>query len=165
MYTTSQAAFLLGVCATTIRRWDRNGKLRCSRTLGGHRRIRNDEIQRILDGRKRRRSRRKTSNRVVNYARVSSHEQKKKGDLERQQDKLQKYCEQNKFRLVQSIHEVGSGLNTKRRGIMKLFKLVCKLKVDKVVISYKDRLTRFGFKYLETFFQSYGVQIIVLEER
>ena len=54
----------------------------------------------------------------------------------------------------------GSGLKTSRKGLKKLFTLVCKGKIDRVVISYKDRLTRFGFEYLEDFFRSYGVEII-----
>jgi len=31
--------------------------------------------------------------------------------------------------------------------------------VDVVVITYRDRLTRFGFDYLEYFFNQYGVRI------
>ena len=34
--------------------------------------------------------------------------------------------------------------------------------VDVVVITYKDRLTRFGFEYLEYFFKQYGVKIEVV---
>jgi len=50
--TVSQAAFLLGVCPTTIRRWDKDGKIQCMRTAGGHRRIDDGEIKRIIAGRK-----------------------------------------------------------------------------------------------------------------
>lgn len=32
------------------------------------------------------------------------------------------------------------------------------------MISYKDRLTRFGFEYLNYFFNSYGVEIICVEK-
>ena len=90
-YSVSQAGFLLGVCATTIRRWDKNKLIRCIRTLGGHRRIHKSEIERIIKGKKRRYSRKKHG--VVTYARVSFHEQKKKGDLDRQQELLRNYCE------------------------------------------------------------------------
>lgn len=47
----------------------------------------------------------------------------------------------------------------------KLLKLVCKGKISKVIVSYKDRLTRFGYEYLEDFFNSYGVEIVVLNKR
>ncbi len=38
-----------------------------------------------------------------------------------------------------------------------LCRIICNLS-----ISYKDRLTRFGFKYLEEFFSSHGVRIEVV---
>ena len=50
-------------------------------------------------------------------------------------------------------------MNENRRGLKQLFKLVEGGEVGKVVITYRDRLTRFGFKYLERYFNSYGVEI------
>ena len=94
-YLISEAAFLLGVHPTTIRRWDKNGKIKCMRTVGNHRRISKEEIEWIIAGKKRRHSKRKRG--VVSYARVSSHDQKKKGDLLRQQEAIKDYC-LNKWR-------------------------------------------------------------------
>ena len=93
-YRISAAALLLGICTKTIRRWDAAGKIECKRTLGGHRRISLIEIERLLTP---------TSNTqnsqadaaVAIYCRVSSHDQKKKGDLDRQIDAAQEFC-QNK---------------------------------------------------------------------
>ncbi|MCE7734804.1 MAG: recombinase family protein [Candidatus Heimdallarchaeota archaeon] len=56
-------------------------------------------------------------------------------------------------------------MNAKRNGILKLCKLVVKGKISKVIITYKDRLTRFGFDYLKNYFDSYGVQIITTKAR
>lgn len=162
-YTISQAGFLLGVCPTTIRRWDKNKLIRCIRTPGGHRRIHKDEIERIIAGKKRKYSKKKRG--VVTYARVSSHDQKKKGDLDRQQKKLRDYCLNNNLIIVSELKDVASGLNTRRKGIERLFKLVTKGKISELVINYPDRLTRFGFGYLRDFFNSYGVKITVLEKR
>ena len=163
-YTVSQAGLLLGVCSTTIRRWDDKKLIKCIRTLGGHRRIHISEIKRIIEGKKRKYEKKKKQG-VVTYARVSSHEQKKKGDLDRQQNKLRDYCTNNNLKIVSELKDVGSGLNTKRKGIERLFKLVTKGKLSEVIVSYPDRLTRFGFGYLENYFNSYGVKITVLEER
>jgi putative resolvase len=95
-YSISQAAFLMGVCSTTLRRWDKQGSIKCVRTVGNHRRIHISEVQRIIDGKKRRYI---NKNRGVVlyacYARVSSHEQKQKGDLERQISRLRDYVDQN----------------------------------------------------------------------
>lgn len=38
-------------------------------------------------------------------------------------------------------------------------------KVNRVFITYKDRLTRFGFHYLETIFKSKGVEIVVMKQK
>ena len=37
-------------------------------------------------------------------------------------------------------------------------------KVSRVFVTYKDRLTRFGFHYLETVFEHEGVPIIVIRD-
>jgi len=61
------------------------------------------------------------------------------------------------YKVIDVISDIASGLNTGRKGLMKL--VVNKKKVDIVVITYKDRLTRFGFEYLEFFFNQYNVRI------
>ena len=160
-YSVSETGMLLGVCPATIRRWDGKGKIRCIRTVGNHRRIHRDEIQRIIEGRKRRYRNRG----AVIYARVSAYDQKKNGDLDRQVAVLQDYCSMENLEVKYVITDLGSGLRANRKGLKKLFTLICKGKVDRVVISYKDRLTRFGFEYPEYFFKSYGVEIICTEAK
>jgi excisionase family DNA binding protein len=88
-YLISEAALLLGVHPATIRRWDKGGKIKCIRTVGNHRRISNEEIERVIKGKKRRYTKRKRK--VISYTRVSSHDQKKKGDLVRQQEAVKDY--------------------------------------------------------------------------
>jgi len=46
--------------------------------------------------------------------------------------------------------------------LLKLFKLIEGRSVDVVLITYKDRLTRFGFEYIEEFFSTMGVKIEVV---
>jgi len=82
--------------------------------------------------------------------------------LERQVEYLKEYCSARGYNVVDVLTDVASGLNEKRRDLKKLFKYVINGKVDVVVISYKDRLTRFGFRYLEEFFNSHGVRIEVV---
>lgn len=45
---------------------------------------------------------------------------------------------------------------------MKLFSYVVNRQIDVAVITYRDRLTRFGFEYLEFFFKHNGVRIEVV---
>ena len=64
--------------------------------------------------------------------------------------------------MVEVLKDIASGLNTQREGLLKLFKLVEGRSVDVVLITYEDRLTRFGFEYLEEFFTTMGVRIEVV---
>lgn len=105
-YSVSNAGLLVGVCSTTIRRWDSNNLIKCIRTPGGHRRIHKDEIERIIAGKKRKYRKKKRG--VATYARVSSHDQKKKGDLDRQQTKLRDYCTNNNLKIVSELKDVAS---------------------------------------------------------
>ena len=88
-YTISEAAHVFGVCTKTIRRWDAAGMITCKRTVGNHRRISIFEIERILQGK----IQEKTKT-VAIYGRVSSHDQKKKGDLDRQVQAMKEYCKE-----------------------------------------------------------------------
>jgi len=123
LYTLKEACLLLGL--HPIQKWDKQGKIRVVRTPGGRRRIPQSEIRR-LQGEKGIRS-------VIGYARVSSNTQK----LERQLE----YLRQSGVQEV--ITDIGSGLIEKRKGFLRLLERVLHNEVDKVVILYEDRLTRF----------------------
>jgi putative resolvase len=47
LYSLQEACEFLGVSPSTIRRWEKAGKIRCVKTPGGHRRVPESEIQRI----------------------------------------------------------------------------------------------------------------------
>ena len=145
---------LLGVSYVTLRRWIKEGKIRAIRTLGGKYRIPESEVKRLLSGIESREVR------AIIYARVSSSDQRK--DLERQIQYLTQYCSAKGYRVVDVLSDEASGLKTNRRGLLKLFNYVVNKQVDVVIVLYKDRLTRFGFEYLEYFFKQYGVRIEVV---
>ena len=151
LYRTGEAAKKLGVSKMTILRWIKSGKLK-ARRIGKEYRVPESEIRRILEG--------KIPDKVVIYARVSSRDQKE--DLERQVEYLKNYCSSKGYQVAKIITDISSGLNENRRGLKQLFDLVEGGEVTKVVITYKDRLTRFGFKYLEQYFNSHGVEIEVI---
>ncbi|SFM79718.1 Resolvase, N terminal domain [Thermodesulforhabdus norvegica] len=96
---------------------------------------------------------------VVLYARVSTRKQKEY--LESQIERLKKYADEKEWN-YEVISEIASGVNEKRRGLKKLLNRVKKGTVEKVVIEYPDRLARFGFEYLKTFFESHGVELITI---
>jgi len=152
-YRVGEVARLLGVSPTTVRRWILSGRIRAERTPGGHYRIPESEVRRLLG---------RPGNRAAIYARVSSSDRKE--DLERQVQYLREYCAARGYVVVETITDIASGLNEERRGLNRLFKLVNKGLIDVVVIAYRDRLTRFGFNYLESYFTSHGVRIEAIFE-
>jgi predicted site-specific integrase-resolvase len=95
------------------------------------------------------------------YVRVSSADQKE--DLERQKRKLVEYVKSKGYQDIEVIEDVASGLNENRKGLNKLFKLVAERQIEAVFITCEDRLTRFGFKYLDAFFSSYGCRIEAID--
>ena len=160
-YRISEAALLLGICTKTIRRWNALGKIECKRTVGGHHRISLIEIERILNHAYNTQNLQEDSS-VAIYCRVSSHDQKKKGDLDRQIDTAQEYCQKKQITPRYIFCDIGSGLNTRRTGLKKLCALIEQKKITKVIITYPDRLTRFGFDYLKNYFKSHGAGIYAI---
>jgi excisionase family DNA binding protein len=145
----------LGISYSTLSRWVREGRIRAVRTAGGVFRVPESEVRRIAEGLPISRE-----VRAVIYARVSSSDQR--SDLERQVQYLTQYCSSKGYRVVDVLSDVASGLKTDRKGLLKLFNYVVNRQVDIVVITYRDRLTRFGFEYLEHFFNQHGVKIEVV---
>ncbi|MCE4618400.1 MAG: IS607 family transposase [Desulfurococcales archaeon] len=146
---------LIGISYRTFKRWVSEGRIRVVRTPTGRIRVPYSEVERILSGKPE-----AGEVRAVIYARVSSSDQK--SDLERQIHHLTQYCSAKGYKVVDVLSDIASGLKTNRRGLLKLFNYVVKRHVDVVVITYKDRLTRFGFEYLEYFFSQYSVRIEVV---
>ena len=61
--------------------------------------------------------------------------------------------------LLKVFTEVASGLNEKRRKLNRLLKMTCDRQIDVVVIEFKDRLARFGFRYIEQYLAAFNVTI------
>jgi len=161
MYKVGEVSEILGVTSQTLHNYDKNGVLKFERTNGGHRLVSREELIKYLDSKGLIVDDLVVEKKDVIYARVSSHEQKTRGDLDRQVTKiLEGFQGQIKNPIV--LKEVGSGLNDKRRQLLKLINMVLNDEVDAVYITYKDRLTRFGYNYLETVFLYKGVKINVL---
>ena len=154
MYRVGKFAKLVGVHPQTVKRWIYSKKINAIK-IGKEYRIPHSELQKIL--------RYERVNNVVIYARVSGRDQK--NDLEGQVEYLKNYCKEKNYNIKEIITDIGSGLNENRKGLKKLFKLVKEGEVNKVVITTGDRLTRFGFKYLEEFFNHCGVEIEVVDKK
>ena len=96
---------------------------------------------------------------TVVYARVSSSEQRKT-NLEIQAERLTQFAIANGWVVDKVIKEVGSGLNDERKQLTEL--LLSDEPIARIIVEHKDRLTRFGFNYLEILAKKQGFEIIVV---
>lgn len=145
LYTLNEASNITGVSKSTLRRWEKEGKLKSKRTHGGHRRYSYLDLSEFISDKILEQGRI-----IIGYCRVSSNCQK--DDLVRQVENVSNYCiaKGYSFKIIQDI---GSGINYNKKGLKQLIALVQKNQVDKIVLNYKDRFLRFGFELLETMFQ------------
>lgn len=97
--------------------------------------------------------------RITVYARVSSADQKE--DLARQVSRLKDYASANGWPVASVVEEVGSGLNGRRK---KLLKLLSDPVVGTILVEHRDRLARLGVEYIEAALVSQGRSIIVSDE-
>lgn len=160
-YTTKEVSDIFGVSPKTVQGWDRRGLLKFQRTSTNRRILPKEDLVSEL----------KTRNMYIEtddrkkdiiYARVSTLNQKEQGDLDRQA----LYILENVKDLVnvEVIKEHGSGLNSRRKGLSKLLDNVIEDKVNRIFITYKERLTRFGYEYIERICDEHGVEIIILHK-
>jgi predicted site-specific integrase-resolvase len=94
---------------------------------------------------------------VATYARVSSAEHKE--NLERQSERLSQYCTARGYQVMLVVKEIASGVNDSRPKLLSLLK---DSSITRIVVEHKDRLTRFGFRYLETLLEAQGRAIEVV---
>lgn len=158
----SEAAEYLNVSIDTLRKWDKYNKLKPLETAGGHRRYDTDTLDDFIG--KKKKNLEETHIICATYARVSSNEQNQKGDLDRQSQRLSEYCAKKGLLVTYIIKDVGSGLNDNRSGFNKLTELIIQKKVNKLVVEHKDRLTRFQFNFIKKMFESYGCEVVVIND-
>ena len=103
------------------------------------------------------------SRKTVIYARVST--KKQKNDLKNQIELLKNFCFQNGYTINEIYSDIASGITFENR--IDLFKLIDEIidnKIEKIIITYKDRLSRIGFDFFKTLFNKFGCEIIVISE-
>ena len=98
----------------------------------------------------------------VIYARVSNTKQH--NDLLNQIELVKSYCIINGIKISKVYQDIASGMNENRKDFNILINDVISGKIKNIYISFKDRLTRFGFDYFKNLFQKYNVNIVILDE-
>lgn len=132
----------LGISYRTAFRWFQAGKLDAYQTETGTIIVR-DPVE--------------SPSGVALYARVSSADQK--DDLQRQVERLQTYAIAKGWKVDKVVTEIASGLNDQRP---KLTALLMDKAIGVIVVEHRERLTRFGFHYIENLLQMQGRKIEVI---
>ena len=156
LLSIKQAANQLGVSVSTLRRWDETGVLVAQRTPKGHRRYDLSKINPNLT-----RNKVEQQRKTIAYARVSSHEQKP--DLQRQIEILELYCSAQSWSF-EVISDLGSGMNYHKKGLKRLLDDILDNKIDRLVLTHKDRLLRFGAELVFALCEARQVEVVIINQ-
>lgn len=163
-YKTGEIAKMLGISIPTVIRYCDQDIIKHVKNQYGHRRIEASDFfdyllsigQGIDDS--------EQNKHDVIYARVSTHKQAERGDLDRQIETVKLFAINYNVRNLLIKKDIGSGLNDNRKNLKSLIDLIQQGKVNRVFINYKDRLTRFGFNYIKQICDFHQVEIVIVSE-
>lgn len=154
---------MLGISHMTLIKLMECNKIEYIKTIGGQRRynvakfIRDNKIK--TDKEENEKINETKEGKVnICYVRVSTSGQK--DDLERQKEYMKK-----RYPNYILIEDIGSGINFNRKGLRKIIKMAISGKINKVVIAFRDRLTRFGFELIEDLVKEYSNGEIIVENK
>lgn len=154
LLTIGQASKLLGVSISTLRRWERTGKVVPIRLDSGHRRYVASDLKPGLMPEGEARA-------TIAYARVSSHDQKK--DLSRQVEVLEMYCVARAWN-YEVVSDLGSGMNYYKKGLKRLLERIINGEIGRIVLTHKDRLLRFGAELVFSICEVKNVEVVILNK-
>lgn len=150
--TSSEVCKLLKITPMTLCRWKNEGIIQYQKITSKKFLYDIDSVVKQTPYKERRKN--------IIYSRVSNTKQKE--DLKHQTKIIQEYMASNGIIPDMIFEEIASGMNDNRQQLNKIIQLVITNQIDKIFISFKDRLTRFGFEYFVNFFKEFGTEIVVI---
>ena len=160
-YTTGEVADLFQVSTKTIQKWDNKGILKFERSPTNRRVLPKETLIEYLKSKNMFYEDETLSKRDVIYARVLTYGQQKQGELDIQVDYILSTRADLKNILI--FKEVKSSLDSKRKKLLKLIDMILNDKINRIFITHKERLIRFGFEYIESICNHHNVEIIVMQ--
>lgn len=146
---------LLRITRQTLSKYVKTGRIRTNTLPNGQYDYNRDDVYSLFN--------KGIERKTVLYARVSTSKQK--ADLENQITMLKQFCFVNGYTVNQIYSDIASGISfEKRKDFFLLLDEVIAGRGEKVVITYKDRLSRVGFDLFYYLFQKYNCRIIVMSE-
>jgi len=132
-----------------------------SRTPGGHRRYAREALLEFLETGEYHPKLTESTGIAAVYGRVSASKQKK--DLQTQILALSHQAQTDGF-TPKIYTDIGSGLNDKRPRFLRLLMDAVNRRFDRLYITYRDRLARFGTHSYEEIFRTLHIPIICIRE-
>jgi len=146
---------ILRISRPTLYRYVNQGFIRRTPLPNGRYIYHDEDVYKILN--------KDVKRKIYLYARVSTSKQKK--DLSNQIDMLKSWCFTNGLQINGIYSDVASGISfEKRKQFFELLDEVIDHKVEKVIIAYKDRLSRVAFDLFYYLFKQFGTEIVVISE-
>jgi predicted site-specific integrase-resolvase len=153
--TAKEVLRVLQITRPTLTKYVKEGKLKVTIKGNGRYDYDADSVYKMLN--------KDIERKTYLYARVSTSKQKK--DLENQVQLLKNFCFQNGYVINGIFQDIASGISfDKRKQFFDLLDDILAGKVNRVIITYKDRLSRVGFELFVYLFRKYGCEIIVISE-
>lgn len=151
------AAKEAGVHVDTIRNWEKKGYIKSERTPSNRKRFDLNAVISYANANKPKPQEKVTAI----YARVSTPS--RKSDLDFQKQVLELHCAAKGWQYI-IIEDIGSGLNLKKQGLLKLINLIENNKIERILLNYKDRLLRYGNEIIYEICKYHNIEIVVLSE-
>lgn len=153
--TAKEVLSVLQITRQTLTKYVKEGKLKVTVKGNGRYDYDADSVYKMLN--------KDIERKTYLYARVSTTKQKK--DLENQVQLLKNFCFQNGYTVNGIYQDIASGIRfEKRTQFFDMLDEILSGKAKRVVITYKDRLSRVGFELFTYLFGKYGCEIIVISE-
>lgn len=153
--TAQEVLRILQITRPTLTKYVKEGKIKVTVKGNGRYDYDADSVYKMLN--------KDIERKTYIYARVSTSKQK--ADLDNQVQLLKTFCFQNGYIINGIYQDIASGISfEKRTEFFQMLDDIIAGKVSKVVITYKDRLSRVGFELFNYLFKKYGCEIIVISE-
>ena len=159
-YSLGEVAKFLSMHPKTLQKKDREGVIQFERTPTNRRFLTREKLINLLEENNLFFDDSKLMKHDIIYARVSNSKQKQAGELEQQVEVIMKEIHNLQNPII--LKEMGSELNDQRPKLQQLLKMVLNNEVNKIYITHKERLAKFGFNYLKYIFEEFGVEIVIL---
>lgn len=146
---------ILGVTRPTLTKYVKEGTIKTTLLPNGRYEYDEESVYKFLN--------KDVKRKTYIYARVSTCNQKK--DLENQIEMLKQFCFANGYTIDGVYKDITSGISfEKRNDFFAMLDDIIAGKVCRVVISYKDRLSRVGFELFRHLFLRFNCDIITMSE-